>query len=88
MSVLTEWFQGHQVDEREREHERAYWSRIGMELACAVAAGLILAGLPGCASPSPRSEVCTMQLLGQTEARVPVVAMHCITPEAFAESQK
>jgi hypothetical protein len=89
MGILTEWFEGRHVDEQEREHERAYWGRVLAEIACAVCAGLILAGLPACASsPSPRSEVCTMQLLGQTENRVPVVGMTCVTPEQFAESQK
>jgi hypothetical protein len=49
---------------------------------------LILAGLSGCASPGPRSEVCIMQMLGRTESGVPVVAMQCVTPEEFEESQK
>lgn len=85
MSVMTEWFEGRKVD----DHERAYWTRISLELACAIVAGLLLAGISGCASsPSPRSEVCSMQLLGQTEDRVPVVRMFCVTPEQFAESQK
>lgn len=83
MSVLTEWFEGRRVDERELQ--RAYWWRIGLEIACAVVAGLILAG---CASPGPRSEVCAMQLLGKTGAGVPVVEMLCVTPEQFAEAQK
>jgi hypothetical protein len=54
-------------------------------IACLIG---IIAGISGCASTSPRSEVCTMHLLGQTEDRVPVVAMTCVTPEQFAESQK
>jgi hypothetical protein len=29
-----------------------------------------------------------MQMLGRTESGVPVVAMQCVTPEEFEESQK
>lgn len=82
MSVLTEWFEGHQVDD---ELERVYWGRVVTELACAVCLGLLLAG---CASPSPRSEVCFLRLLGNTEDGMSVVAQACMTPEEFAESQK
>jgi hypothetical protein len=85
MSVLTEWFEGRRVDDGEREHQRAYWWRVGVEVSCAVVAGLILAG---CASPSPRSEVCTVQHLGNLESGMPVVALNCVTPEQFAEAQK
>jgi hypothetical protein len=71
--------------------ERAYWSRIGMELACAVVAGLILAGLPGCATTTeaePEARVCFLQLLGRTESGLSVVRQACLTEEQFAETQK
>lgn len=55
-------------------------------IGCAI---LLMAGLSGCASsPSPRSEVCFLRILGSTENGMPVVAQTCMTPEAFAESQK
>lgn len=44
-------------------------------------------GLIGC-STSPRSEVCQLQILGQTETGVPVVMLLCVSPEEFQESQK
>jgi hypothetical protein len=80
---ITEWFEGRQVEED--HHQRAYWWRIGLEVACAIVAGLLLAG---CASHGPRSEVCAMQLLGKNPSGVPVVEMLCVTPEQFAEAQK
>lgn len=56
--------------------------------------GCVIFLLAGCAtepkeaSKSPRSEVCLLQLLGQTDSGVPVVRTTCVSPEAFAESQK
>ena len=50
--------------------------------------GLLLI-LPGCATKEePRSEVCFLQLLGRTQDGLSVVASQCVSPEAFAESQK
>jgi hypothetical protein len=83
MSVLTEWFEGRTVPHEEDETgKRFYQFRIGALLA------LLLVILAGCASTGPRSEVCIMQMLGRTESGVPVVAMQCVTPEEFEESQK
>jgi hypothetical protein len=78
-----------QADEQEREARARV---LGPDLL----AGLhrlrssgIVAGLSGCASsPSPRSEVCYMQLIGRTQDEMPVVRNLCLTEEQFAESQK
>lgn len=56
--------------------------------------GLLAAALvalaTGCAStPSaPEVRVCFMKMLGATEQGHSGVAQHCMTPEAFAETQK
>ena len=83
MSQETEWFEG-----------KRYQRPIILPLICWIGfvLGLIflLAGLSGCATTTegPRQEVCMFQLLGQTSNGMPVVALSCVTPEAFAESQK
>ena len=86
MSVLTEWFEGRSVDEH---YQRCDWTRVVLELACIVAAGLILAG---CASTpkeeKPSDQVCLMKLVGRTGEGEPVVRLLCVTPEAFAEANK
>lgn len=87
MSALTNWFEGRSVDEH---YQRCDWTRIVLEIGCAVIAGILLAGLPGCATTEegPRASVCTFQLVGQTSSGLPVVITTCVTPEQFAESQK
>lgn len=83
--IETEWFEGRIVD----EHSRYYWGRIAMEVACAVCLGVILVPLSGCATKEgPRSEVCVFRLLGNNQDGMPVVVTTCVSPEAFAESQK
>lgn len=89
MSQETQWFQDHGLDD---QHERCYWRRIGFILTAALALAVILAPLVGCATQEkkeePRNEVCSFQLLGQTSSGMPVVAMTCVPPEAFAAAQK
>jgi len=57
-------------------------------IACVI--GIL--GSLGCAtpkeSPSPRTEVCYLRLLGQTEDGMSVVATHCMTPEQFKGAQQ
>lgn len=43
--------------------------------------------LGGCAAAEP-AKVCYLKALGATEDGFTVVAQQCMTPEAFAESQK
>jgi len=88
MSFVTEWFEGRSVDEH---YQRCNWSRVAMELACAVCVGLILGGLSGCATEKkaePTDNVCLMKLVGRTGEGEPVVRMICVTQDQFAESQK
>ena len=77
----------------EHEPEQKYRRPIILPLICWIGfvLGLIfvLAALSGCASsPSPRSEVCFLRLLGTTDDGLSVVRSVCMTPEQFAESQK
>lgn len=65
----------------------AWLAAIGFVIVLAV----LVAGCatePKEASKSPRSEVCLLQLLGQTDSGVPVVRTTCVSTEEFAESQK
>lgn len=50
---------------------------------------VLLILISGCSSsPSPRTEVCYLRLLGHTEDGMSVVTQACVTPEEFKESQK
>ena len=84
MSQETEWFEG-----------KRYQRPIILPLLCWIGVVLVviflLAGLSGCATTKEETadvRVCAFQLLGQTGSGMPVVKMMCVTPEAFAESQK
>lgn len=44
--------------------------------------------LVGCAATKPEQKVCFVKFLGKTEEGMVVVNQVCMTPEAFAESQK
>lgn len=86
MGHETEWFSGDSV---EKAHVRCYWRRIGFAVFAALAAALLLFPLlTGCASAEPEKRVCFVQRLGMTEEGLTVVAQLCMTPEAFAETQK
>lgn len=85
MGSETEWFEA-----KDRvQYERCYWRRVGFAVFFAIAMGLILLPLlSGCASAEPENRICFMQFLGKTESGWTVAATQCMTPEAFAESQK
>jgi hypothetical protein len=86
MSQETNWFEQYGLGDA---HERCYWRRVAGVIIGAILLALLLGPMFGCASsPSPRSEVCAMRLLGATQDGVSVVAVQCVTPEQFAESQK
>ena len=79
----------------EHEPEQKYRRPIILPLLCWIGVVLVviflLAGLSGCATTKEETadvRVCAFQLLGQTGNGMPVVKMLCVTPEAFAESQK
>ena len=78
--------------EQETPAERCFWRKVGFSIFIGISLALLLGPLYGCSSVSPqskpRSEVCSMRLLGNTGDGVPVVAMACVTPEQFAEMQK
>lgn len=81
----SEWFQGRSVD----EHEVAYWGRVITEIACAVIAGIILGGISGCATKEEAQlQYCFLEYVGETDGGLSVVKSICLSPEAFAESQK
>lgn len=83
----TEWFQGRRVD----EHPRPIIFPLISWLAAIGFTIFLLVLISGCATTKedgPRNEVCLFRLLGNTEDGVPVVNAICVTPEAFAESQK
>jgi hypothetical protein len=79
-----------EFEQEEKPAERCFWR----EVVCAFLIGAILAvifgPLVGCASesPSPRTEVCYMRLLGSTEDGMSVVMSACVTPEEFKAAQK
>ena len=81
MSTLTEWFEGRTVDEEAGQTilPMPFWVAL-------IAAALAL--LPGCATTEPSAQVCFMRMMGVTEHGYSVVQQLCMTPEAFAESQK
>ena len=87
MSPDTRWFHDDSVlpgEERTTILPLVLWALV---IACV----LFLA--TGCAteepkSTGPRTEVCLLQILGQTESGVPVVKSTCVTPEEFAKSQQ
>lgn len=85
----TEWFHDREVDEA---HERCYWRRVGFGLFIVIALAFIFAPLYGCATEPPKSgprmEVCEVQVLGQSDAGLPVVAMACESPEEFQKAQQ
>jgi hypothetical protein len=49
---------------------------------------LLVLLLAGCATGTEEPKVCLLRMLGLTEGGFSVVAQQCMTPEAFAESQK
>jgi hypothetical protein len=61
---------------------------LSMWAGAAVAVGCLLVGLSGCASTESGPRVCYVKPMGATEDGSWVVAQMCMTPEAFAESQK
>lgn len=78
--ICTEWFQGHEVEEKQSTVlPMPFW-------LCLVAVALIL--IQGCATTEPESKVCFMQLMGRTQSGLSVVRQACMTEEQFAESQK
>jgi hypothetical protein len=82
MASDSEWFQGHVVqDDCETIMPMPFWALI---------LGALIVCLQGCATTKegPRNEVCMFRLLGNTSDGMPVVATTCVSPEAFAESQK
>ena len=86
--IETEYFQGRSVDDPKKS-----WSETVIEILCFACLGALLAvAIPGCSTEPPKSgprmEVCEMQVLGQSDAGLPVVAMACTTPEDFKERQK
>ena len=80
MSQETEWF----IEEEKFTH--CYWRRIGFLVFFVLALAIILAPLAGCATAEP--QVCFVKPMGATEDGSWVVAQMCMTPEAFAASQK
>lgn len=76
-------------DEQETPAERCFWRKVGYAIFIGFALAVILGPLVGCATKEgPRNEVCMFRLLGNTQDGMPVVATTCVSPEAFAESQK
>ena len=95
MSQDTEWFSGCTQNANDCTQKRntilplILWAGV---VACVL---FIAFGLSGCASEpkevpksGPRVEVCYLQLLGQTEDGMSVVAQQCVTPAEFTASQK
>jgi hypothetical protein len=89
MSQETNWFQDYD-GEKETPAERCFWRKVGFSIFIGISLALILGPLYGCSTTKegPRNEVCMFRLLGNTSDGMPVVATTCVTPEAFAESQK
>lgn len=87
MSDEKEWFSGLHAEDRKMLSLKV--------LKWLVLAGIVLlafAGLSGCATtataPEPQMSVCFMKLMGMTEDGTTVVAQSCMSPEAFAETQR
>lgn len=81
MAHETEWFHGNSVD----------WEPVVIaagRLSKYAALILLLLLIVGCAATEPEARICFVQLVGQTEQGLTVIAQQCMTPEAFAESQK
>ena len=92
MSPDTRWFHDDTVLRNLRTDERMERTTIfPLILWVLVIAGVLFLAT-GCASEpskSPRSEVCMVQVLGQSsDTGLPVVAMSCVSPEEFAKSQQ
>lgn len=81
MMNWSEW------EDEDRRYERCYWRRVGFVIFAAACLAVILLPVMGCATARD-AEVCFMRIMGQTEDGTTVVAQQCMTPEAFAESQK
>lgn len=82
---MKEYFYGQVVPHKDETGKRLYQFRVGALLT------ILLILLAGCATPAPsepETHVCFMKLLGHTEQGYSVVTQQCMTPEAFAESQK
>lgn len=79
----TPWFHDRHVDEPEQDEtgKRFYQFRVGALLA------ILIVILAGCATARD-AEVCYVKPMGNTEEGLIVVLQQCLTPEAFAESQK
>ena len=78
-------------EEQETPAERCFWRKVGFAVFIGISLALLLGPLYGCATTKEETadvRVCAFQLLGQTGSGLPVVKMQCVTPEAFAESQK
>lgn len=72
----------------ERLAERDFWRQVGIRLFVVLALGAILAPLYGCATTEPEVRVCFMHMMGRTQQGLSVVAQHCMSKEAFEETQK
>jgi hypothetical protein len=80
---MKEYFYGQTVPQEDETGRRLYQFRLGALLT------ILIILLAGCATPAePETHVCFMKLLGHTEQGYSVVTQQCMTPEAFAESQK
>lgn len=75
----------------EQKQQRCYWRRVGFSIFLAIAVVVVLVPmLTSCATTStePETKICYLQVIGKTSEGYTVVAQQCLTPEAFAESQK
>ena len=78
-------------EEQETPAERCFWRKVGFAVFIGISLALILGPLYGCATAKEETadvRVCAFQLIGKTGNDLPVVRMHCVTQEQFAESQK
>lgn len=86
--MTKEYFYGHSVPHEEDDTgKRFYQFRVGALLA------ILLVILAGCATAKPKlaveeMRVCYVELIGKTETGLFVEAQVCMTPEAYAETQK
>lgn len=74
--------------EYEEEQQRPTILPLLCWIASFVVAIVLVASLTGCASTSGEVRICYVELVGKTETGLFVEAQVCMTPEAYAESQK
>jgi hypothetical protein len=83
---MKEWFEGRSIVPQPINY-RPWWLDVLLGLGCVAIVFAIIGGLSGCAT-SEDAKVCFMKPIGVTEEGYTVAAVQCMTPEAFAESQK